>query len=77
MTDTAADYTSIASEEKKDLIRSMLLYLQVSTMDPKEKATWTLLMPSMSMEQLRGLEAILQEEVHGLADLYLSQRLAS
>ena len=61
--------------EKRELVKSCLLYLQVSTMDTKEKAFWTIFLPLMEMQDIRDLEAILKEEADKLTELYLQNRM--
>lgn len=53
------------------LIREIVNYLQLSTMESKEKAMWMLLLPQMDEEKLLKLKASLEKEVNGITDLYL------
>lgn len=55
----------------KQIIKEIINYLQLSTMEPREKAMWMLLMPDMEMEKLSKLKATLEKEVNAITDLYL------
>ena len=65
------------NKTRSELIQQILIYMQVSTIEPREKLGWTLMMPSMTIEQLTELEDILREDVQGLADLYLSEKFGN
>jgi hypothetical protein len=53
------------------LIKETLQYLQLSSMEAKEKAMWMLLIPEMDEEKLTRLHASLKKEVDGLTEIYL------
>lgn len=55
----------------KKLVTSIINYLQLSTMEPKEKAMWMLLLPEMEKEKLEKLDKTLQKEVNAITSLYL------
>ncbi len=55
--------------QNKELIKQTLAYLQLSTMSPKEKSMWTLMVPSMNEDELRKLNTSLQKEIDALMDL--------
>lgn len=57
--------------ENKQIIKEIINYLQLSTMEPKEKAMWMLLMPDMEVEKLAKLKTTLEKEVNAITDLYL------
>jgi len=52
-------------------IKDVIAYLQLSTMDPKERAMWMLLLPQMQEEEVSKLKTILQKEVNSMTELYL------
>jgi len=57
--------------ENKQIIKEIINYLQLSTMEPREKAMWMLLMPDMEPEKLAKLKETLEKEVNAITDLYL------
>ncbi len=57
--------------ENQQLIKEIINYLQLSTMEPREKAMWMLLVPDMETEKLAKLKATLEKEVNAITDLYL------
>lgn len=57
--------------ENKKIIKEIINYLQLSTMEPKEKAMWMLIMPDMENDKLLKLRATLEKEVNAITDLYL------
>ena len=54
-----------------NLIREIVKYIQLSTMEAKEKALWMLLLPEMAEEELQKLKKCLEKEVNAITDLYL------
>lgn len=58
-------------KQKKTTIREIINYLQLSTMEPREKAMWMLLLPQMEEEKLGKLKKTLEKEVNAITDLYL------
>lgn len=54
------------------IIREIVNYLQLSTMEGREKAMWMLLLPEMDEAQLLELKASLEKEVNSITDLYLN-----
>jgi len=58
-------------KQKKTTIRKVINYLQLSTMEPREKAMWMLMLPHMEEEKLAKLERTLEKEVNAITDLYL------
>ena len=57
--------------DKKKIIKSILIRLQLSLMEAKEKALWTVLLPTFGDSELKRLDKILEKEVDDLMDLYL------
>ena len=57
--------------ENKQIIKEIINYLQLSTMESREKAMWMLLMPDMETEKLSKLKTTLEKEVNAITDLYL------
>ncbi len=57
----------------KDLVKSILKNLQLSTMEHKEKAMWTVMLPTMNEEELTKLNTVLEEEVDAIMDLYFAK----
>lgn len=55
----------------KKLVTSIINYLQLSTMEPKEKAMWMILLPEMEKDKLEKLDKTLQKEVNAITNLYL------
>ena len=53
------------------LIREIVKYIQLSTMEAKEKALWMLLLPEMAEAELLKLKNCLEKEVNAITDLYL------
>ncbi|MFA5352226.1 MAG: hypothetical protein WC304_03025 [Candidatus Gracilibacteria bacterium] len=53
------------------LIKETLQYLQLSSMEAKEKAMWMLLIPEMEEDKITRLHASLKKEVDGLTEIYL------
>ncbi len=51
--------------------KQIVQYLQMSTLEPKEKAMWFLLLPHMDDDQLTKLSANLEKETSVLTDMYL------
>jgi hypothetical protein len=56
---------------KQQLIRETINLIQLSTMEPKEKALWMLLLPKMEEAQILKLKASLGKEINAITDLYL------
>ncbi len=56
---------------KKALIKEVLSLVQLSTMEPKEKAMWMLLLPEMKEPQILKLKKSLEKEIREITDLYL------
>lgn len=57
--------------ENKQIVKDIINYLQLSTMEPREKAMWMLLMPDMEEDKLIKLKTTLEKEVNAITDLYL------
>ena len=57
--------------DKRKIIKSILIRLQLSPMEPKEKALWTVLLQTFGDSELKRLDKILEKEVDKLMDLYL------
>ncbi len=57
--------------QNTNLIREIVKYIQLSTMEAKEKALWMLLLPEMAEEELQKLKKCLEKEVNAITDLYL------
>lgn len=55
-----------------ELIKELVSYIQLSSMQQKEKAMWLLLIPAMEEKHLLKLKASLQKEVNAITDLYLN-----
>jgi hypothetical protein len=55
-----------------NLIREIINYIQLSTMEPREKAMWMLLLPQMEEAKLLKLKTSLEKEVNAITDLYLN-----
>lgn len=58
--------------DKKILVKQILTRMQLSTMSPKERMMWTVLLPVMGDEQLKKLDVSLEKETDQLMDLYLA-----
>lgn len=58
-------------EQNKETVREIIKYLQLSTMEPREKAMWMLLLPQMEEDKLVRLKHTLEKEVNQITDLYL------
>ena len=56
----------------KTLRRQTLSYIQLSTMSDKEKAMWTVMLPTMNEKELKKLHDILEKEINALMDLSAS-----
>ncbi len=63
--------------EKKEITKEIIKYLQLSTMEPREKAMWMLLLPDMETEKLNKLKSALEKEVNAITDLYLEAASAT
>ncbi len=59
--------------KKREIIKSILLHLQMSTMTAKEKSMWTVLLPTLGDAELKKLNDSLKKEVDQLMDLYLKK----
>lgn len=57
--------------DRNTLIASIVTLLQASTMEPKEKAMWLILIPQMEEADLVKLQDVLQKEVNAMTNLYL------
>ena len=53
------------------LIKETLSMIQLSTMEPKEKAMWMMLLSEMEEKQILKLKKSLEKETSGLNDLLL------
>jgi hypothetical protein len=56
---------------KEELTKKVLSYIQISTMDEREKAMWMLLLPHMEERHIVRLKDTLEKEVNSLMELYL------
>ena len=56
---------------KKEIVKQILTRIQLSTMSPKERMMWTILLPIMNEEKLHKLSESLEKETDQLMDLYL------
>lgn len=63
--------------DKKEITKEIIKYLQLSTMEPREKAMWMLLLPDMEAEKLNKLKSALEKEVNAITDLYLEAASAT
>ncbi len=63
--------------DKKAITKEIIKYLQLSTMEPREKAMWMLLLPDMETEKLNKLKSALKKEVNAITDLYLEAASAT
>ncbi len=59
--------------ENETLIKKITPLLQSSTMEPKEKAMWTLLIPSMEKPHLEKLLDILTRETNAFTEMYFDE----
>lgn len=57
--------------DRNKLITDIVTLLQASTMEPKEKAMWLILIPQMEETDLVRLQDVLQKEVSAMTNLYL------
>jgi hypothetical protein len=57
--------------DRNKLITDIVTLLQASTMEPKEKAMWLILIPQMEETDLVKLQDVLQKEVSAMTNLYL------
>lgn len=57
--------------DKPTLLKNIVTYLQLSSMESKEKAMWFLFLPHLRDEELTKLHGTLEKEVSALTDLYL------
>lgn len=57
----------------KELVRETLKNLQLSTMSNREKAMWTLLLPSMPDDYIEKLNKVLEAEIDELMDIYFNK----
>jgi hypothetical protein len=57
--------------EKKEIVKEVITYLQMSFMDEKEKSMWLFLIPNMEVEHLEKLEKLLKAEASQKVDLFL------
>jgi hypothetical protein len=57
--------------DRNKLIADIVTLLQASTMEPKEKAMWLILIPQMEETDLVRLQDVLQKEVSAMTNLYL------
>jgi hypothetical protein len=57
--------------DRNKLIADIVTLLQASTMEPKEKAMWLILIPQMEETDLVKLQDVLQKEVSAMTNLYL------
>ena len=55
----------------QELVREVIKYLQLSSMESREKGMWMLLLPQMEEQKVRDLKACLEKEVNAITDLYL------
>jgi len=69
---TAQAGQSVQGGTNTDLIRELVSYIQLSSMQQKEKAMWLLLLPSMEEKHLLKLKGSLQKEVNAITDLYIN-----
>ena len=53
------------------LIRSIVSYLRLSSMEPLEKGMWFLFLPFMDENGLNKLNHVLEKEVNAVTDVYL------
>lgn len=58
-------------QTSQDLVRDVVKYLQLSSMEHREKAMWMILLPQMEEQKLLELKACLEKEVNAITDLYL------
>ena len=58
--------------ENKELIAKIIQYIQLSSMEAREKAMWMILLPDMDIDHLTKLKNSLEKEVNALTDLYLN-----
>lgn len=56
---------------KDELTKQIISYVQLSTMEEREKAMWMLLLPHMEERHILKLKSILEKEVNSMMDLYL------
>ena len=54
------------------LIKQIIPFIQLSSMQPREKAMWLLLIPAMEESHLLKLKASLEKEVNTMTDIYLN-----
>jgi hypothetical protein len=57
--------------KKEEITKKVISYIQLSTMDDREKAMWMLLLPHMEEQHVIKLKDTLEKEVNSLMDLYL------
>lgn len=56
---------------KDELTKQIISYIQLSTMEPREKAMWMLILPHMEERHVIKLKDLLEKEVNSIMDLYL------
>ncbi len=60
------------STPNPDLVKELVNYIQLSSMQQKEKAMWLLLLPAMEEKHLLKLKSSLMKEVNAITDLYIN-----
>lgn len=58
--------------DRNKVTQDIVKYLQLSSMDEKERTMWTLFLPNMEDKHLEKLLAILKEEADGKAEILLN-----
>ena len=57
--------------DRKELIKQVITYLRISSMEEKESSMWTFLLPNMEDAHLEKLLNLLKEEAGAKTDLFL------
>ena len=74
MTNTSSKQSTTVKHKK--LVTEIIKYIQLSTMEPREKAMWMLLLPGMQKEKLTKLKVTLEKEVNAITELYLETSMS-
>lgn len=68
----ASGTTGDPSTANAALIKQIIPFIQLSSMQPREKAMWLLLIPAMEESHLLKLKASLEKEINTMTDIYLN-----
>lgn len=61
-------------QDNKELINETLQLMQLSSMDDEERTMWTVMLPSMTAEEILKFKGALEREVQKMTEIFIKAK---